>query len=87
MFIIALEAVSASLAVTPHSLMRFPNIRAPMSGVALGSRKAQTMRTEIGKIIFSVLETGLSCCILIFLSASDVRAFMMGGWMTGTSAM
>ena len=67
--------------------MRFPNISAPMRGVALGSRSAQTMRTEIGNMIFSVLETGLSCCILIFLSASEVSAFMMGGWMTGTRAM
>ena len=45
------------------------------------------MVTMMGNKIFSVLETGRSCFILILRSLSVVSAFMMGGWMTGTNAM
>ena len=47
-----------------------------------GLPKAVTM---IGKRIFSILVTGLSCGILTSLSFFVVRAFMIGGWITGTS--
>ena len=38
-------------------------------------------------IIFSFLETGLVCSIFIALSTLVVRAFIIGGWITGTKAM
>jgi len=87
MFIRAFCMVSERRFTTPHSLARLPNISEPMSGVADGSRMAQVVRTRIGKMIFSSLETGLSCCILINLSSLVVRARMIGGWMMGTKAM
>ena len=45
------------------------------------------MVTMIGKRIFSVLETGRDCTILILRSPSEVMSFMIGGWIIGMSAM
>ena len=83
----AFSIVSASLPMTPHCLARLPNMRAPISGAAEGRRIAQIVITITGKMIFSIFDTGLSWDILIFLSFSEVRAFMIGGWITGTRAM
>ena len=44
-----------------------------------------TIVTTIGKRILSSLETGRSCCILILRLSPLTSAFMMGGWMIGTS--
>ena len=41
----------------------------------------------IGKMTFSVLETLRSWVILIFRSFSVVSACMIGGWISGISAM
>ena len=45
------------------------------------------MVTMMGKTILSVLVTVRSCFITTVRSFLVVIAFMMGGWMTGTSAM
>ena len=41
----------------------------------------------IGNIIFSSFDTGRSCSITTIRSFLVVSAFMIGGWMMGTSAM
>ena len=46
-----------------------------------------TMVQMMGNSIFSVLDTGRSCFITICRSAFVVSAFIMGGGITGTSAM
>ena len=43
--------------------------------------------TMMGKMILSVLETVRSCFMTTERSLEVVIAFMMGGWITGTSAM
>ncbi len=45
------------------------------------------MVTMMGKMIFSVLVTVRSCFITTVRSFLVVRAFMMGGWITGTRAI
>ena len=72
---------------TPDSLIRLPNVSAPIKGAASGSRNAHSSSNVSGKRIFSRLVTGRSCCILILRSASVVSSFIMGGWIIGTSAM
>ena len=52
-----------------------------------GSSSEITMVHMIGKMTFSVLETGRSWVILTLRSFLVVSARMMGGWMTGTSAI
>ena len=84
-YIRAFEAVSVSCFTTPHSLKRLPSISIPTSGAVVGSIRTTTSVTMIGKRIFSILVTGLSCGILTSLSFFVVRAFMIGGWITGTS--
>ena len=49
--------------------------------------KAQSRVTKIGNSTFSIGCTGRTWCILILRSASVVSARMIGGWMSGTSAM
>ena len=84
MYIRALEAVSVSCLTTPDSLNRLPNISIPTRGAVVGRIRHTTMVTIIGNRIFSSLVTGRSCSILIFLSFSVVRSFMIGGWIIGT---
>ena len=45
------------------------------------------MVTMMGKMILSVLVTARSCFITTVRSFLEVRAFMIGGWITGTRAM
>ena len=59
----------------------------PTRGAAEGMRSATNAVTAIGKIIFSFFDTGRRVSILIRLSSFVVRSFIIGGWMTGTSAM
>ena len=49
------------------------------SGAALGSSRETSTVTTIGKMIFSVLETGRSWPIMILRSSGLVSAFMIGG--------
>ena len=58
-----------------------------MSGTAEGSNSAQRSNTTSGKQIFSIFFTSRSCGILMRRSSFVVSAFMIGGWMIGTSAM
>ncbi len=78
-FMRAFCAVSISLAATPDSLSRLPNISIPTSGAADGTSSETMIVTAIGKMIFSVLETVRSCSILTARSFFEVSAFMIGG--------
>ena len=86
-YIMALDAVSASCPTTPDSLNRLPSISMPTRGAVDGSMRHTTMVTMMGNRIFSSLDTGRSCSILILRSCSVVKNFMIGGWMIGTKAM
>ena len=87
MFISSFWAVLFRRSTAPLSLNRLPSIRQPTSGAAEGSSRLTIMVTAMGKMIFSFLETGRSCSITMERSFLVVRARMMGGWITGTSAM
>ena len=78
-YISALDAVSVSCLTTPDSLKRLPSISIPTSGAVVGRINTTTIVTIIGKRIFSSLDTGLNCSILIFLSFSVVNNFIIGG--------
>ena len=84
-YINALDAVSVSCFTTPDSLNRLPSISIPTRGAVVGRSRHTTIVTIIGKRIFSSLDTGRSCSILILRSFSVVKSFMIGGWMIGTS--
>ena len=86
-YINALEAVSCNCLTTPDSLNRLPNINIPTSGAVVGRIRHTTIVTTIGNRIFSSFDTGRSCAIFIFLSFSVVSAFIIGGWIIGTSDM
>ena len=87
MFISSFCTVLLRRSTTPHSFIRLPSIRQPTSGIALGSSRAMTTEMMIGKRIRSVFDTGRSVRIRIARSCLLVSSRMMGGWMTGTSAM
>ena len=86
-FISSFCAVLESLSTTPLSRMRLPSMSIPTRLAAEGTSSAVNMVTTIGKTIFSVLETGLSCCMTMRRSFLVVSAFITGGCMSGTSAM
>ena len=86
-FISSFCAALAILSTTPDSLKRLPSISIPTSGAASGRKIEIKMTTITGKMIFSSLETGRSCSITTERSFLVVSAFIMGGWMIGTSAM
>ena len=87
MFIISFWAVLLSRSTTPLSRIRLPSISMPTSEAADGSRKETRMVTAIGKTMRSRLETTRSCSMRTMRSFLVVSAFMIGGWMIGTSAM
>jgi hypothetical protein len=62
-------------------------MRHPIRGAAAGMRMRVKVNTTTGKAIFSVMETGRSCRILISRSFLVVKALIMGGWIRGTRAM
>jgi len=72
-------AVFASLSVTPDSFNIFPKKSMPNNGNALGEINVVNNKPIIGNIIFSSLDTALGGFILIFLSFSEVKSFMIGG--------
>ncbi len=72
-------AVSDRRLVRPDSLKRLPSISMPTSGIASGTMRETTIVATMGKSIFSLLETGLSCFISIMRSFLDVSSFIMGG--------
>jgi hypothetical protein len=70
------------------SRSRLPNIKVPMSGVALGAMSPVMTIVTIGNRIFVLFETFRARAgIFTWRSASVVSARMIGGWMIGTSAM
>ena len=87
MFISSFCAVLDRRSVTPETRRRLPNISMPISGAAEGSSSETMTVTAMGKITSSRLLTGRSCCMTMERSFLVVNARMMGGWMTGTSAM
>ena len=83
----ALLAVSTRRSTTPLSRIRLPSISMEISGAAEGSSSDTKIVTMIGKHTRSTLETGRSCSMTMERSFLVVSSFMIGGWMTGTSAM
>ena len=59
----------------------------PSSGAAVGSSNPTSNRIMSGNMMRSAVDTSRSCTICISRSALVVRAFMIGGWISGTSAM
>ncbi len=78
-FISSFWAVLDSLSTTPLSRRRLPSISMPTRDAAEGTSSAVKIVTTIGNMIFSVFETGRSCCISILRSFLVVRSFMIGG--------
>ena len=73
-------AVSDRESRTPHSRIRLPNIRKPISATASGATRPTMTVTTMGNRILVVLETGLPLyCILMRRSALVVQALMTGG--------
>ena len=87
MFMRAFWAVSLRRSATPHSRNRLPSIRQPISGAVEGRSRMTKAETMIGKMIFSVLVTSRFCSILTTRISGVVRAFMMGGWISGIRAI
>ena len=59
----------------------------PSRGRAAAARKQHRRNATMGKIIFSLFVTSLGSSIRIKRSFLDVKRYMIGGWITGTSAM
>ena len=87
MFISSFCMVLLRRSSTPHSLARLPSIRQAISGAAEGTSSATNTVTTMGKKIFSRLLTSRRGFMTIWRSSLVVSAFMMGGWITGTSAI
>ncbi|VUS52460.1 hypothetical protein SB6411_05855 [Klebsiella spallanzanii] len=79
--------VSLRRSTTPLSRIRLPKQNIPSSGAASGSSSATSSNSTAGKRIFSRLLTVRSCTMRIFRSLSLVSAFIIGGWINGTSAI
>ncbi len=96
-FMMLLEAASNRRNVlVPISFTRLPNISIPINGTALGTKRATTVVTTIGKIIFktrrfliSVFEGYIfSCSFILMLNSFLVQSSLTtSGIITGTSAM
>jgi len=73
-------ADSASLSVTPLARNKFPNTSIPIRGADFGTSKVATIKTIIGKIIVSSLETSRTRgFIYILRSLLVVSNFIIGG--------
>ena len=96
-FMMLLEAASNRRNVlVPISFTRLPNINIPIKGTELGTNKATTVVTTIGKIIFntrkfliSMLEGYFFSCsfMLIRNSFLEHSSLTTNGMITGTKAM
>jgi len=87
MLINAWPAVSLNRSVTPDSRNRLPNINIPTSGAQEGIAKAVSTVMNTGKMMTAVCETGRAWGMLMARSSAVVNRRMIGGWITGTSAM
>jgi hypothetical protein len=79
----ALESRSA----TPHSRMKLPSARLPMSGMASGSTSAHSAATATGNNTRSRRATSRGRVMRTSRSRFVVSSRITGGWTTGTSAM
>ena len=96
-FIILFEAASNRRKVlAPISFTRLPNISIPIKGTALGTKRATTVVTTIGKTIFSTRRFLISvfegyffsCSFILMLSSFLVhKSRTTNGMITGTSAI
>jgi len=73
------NACETKMVMTMNSRNRLPSISIPTSGAVVGRIRQTTTVMIIGNRIFSSLDTGRSCSILIFLSSSVVRSFILVG--------
>ena len=79
MLINSFRAAPERRSTTPDSVIKFPNIKAPISGVASGSNSKQSPKTTNGNMIRSPRRTVRNCLISSFRSVSVVSRFMIGG--------
>ncbi|MPM33314.1 hypothetical protein SDC9_79887 [bioreactor metagenome] len=78
-------AVCDSLSKTPHSLIKFPNIKNPTRDTAVGAINPAIIVTTIGKSILVVFDTDAGLYfILICLSFFVVTSLIAIGCMIGT---
>ena len=77
-------------------MTRLPNISIPINGTALGTNRATTVVTTIGKIIFktrkfliSVVDGYFFSCSFILMDSSffEQSSLTTNGMITGTSAI
>ena len=80
-------AVLLSRCVTPDSRIRLPNISMPISGPLAGMNSTVITQVAIGKTMTAPFETSFACGMSISRSLWVVNSLMIGGWITGTSAM
>ena len=81
-------AVSLRLPSTPHSLIRLPNMRKPISSALLGAMVPATTVTNIGNSTRVVPDTALGLYgMRMQRSFLLVSIFITGGCIMGTSAM
>ncbi len=80
-------AVFERRSTTPASRRRLPSMSMPTSGVAAGMESAMTIVVTTGNTIFTRCDTCFTSLITTTRSFSEVRARMIGGWITGTRAM
>ena len=82
--------------LVPISLTRLPNISIPINGTALGTNRATTVVTTIGKMIFktrkfliSVVDGYFFSCSFILMDSSffEQSSLTTSGMITGTSAI
>ena len=76
------------LSSTPHSRIRLPNIKNPMSSALLGAAAPASTVTRMGNKILVALDTLLGVYSMrILRSSAVVKRRITGGWTIGTSAM
>ena len=82
--------------LVPISLTRLPNISIPINGTALGTNRATTVVTTIGKMIFktrkfliSVVDGYFFSCSFVLMDSSffEQSSLTTSGMITGTSAI
>ena len=83
----ALLAVLARRFVTPLSFNKLPKNNIPRSGNAEGLMNVVKRSPTIGKQTFSVLLTVRGAFMWMTRSFCVVSSLMIGGWISGTSAI
>lgn len=86
-FMISFCRPRESRSATPHSRMKLPSASDPIRGTAAGRKTMQTSSISTGKSSRSRCVTGRSWRMRISRSRRVVSSRMIGGWISGTSAM